>query len=519
MMNDDSPPRSRLSLPLPPSIIHHSAFIILVAEVLLVAALTGWLATGRPLGIKGVWAYEVKPKALRPEALVRVLVVGGAITGLCALGLARIRSRRRSDAPVVAGLVALTFVLQLAVAGLAPSSASMLVAGTVSPVSTEYFEVARSVQDPAAFCRDYAGTMLQGHHHVATHPPGAVLFYWVCQRLYDSRVFPGEAFSRLTELAVGATREVMARAANSFPAVQATPDAVGPALFSCLALGLLGALSVIPLYHLARTVGSRRSAITVASLWALAPAPVLFFQGLDAVIMLLVVLALAWVAAAFRSGRWWWAVGAGVALGVALFVSFGTLAAIAEVGLLAGVLALRSPRERRPLAWRVLGALGAAGLVVVLTADAACGMRLPTIFRQAMQAHRQFTWIGQHRTYGTWVGLNLVEFGCFLGLPIVVAVLGAVGRGLAGGWRRAPLAVIVGATGLAVLLALDVSGSVRGEVGRVWLFLMPALVVGAGCWLATNAPRKRLLACATAALLLVQLVVLGQALTPLVLPF
>jgi hypothetical protein len=491
-------------------------WVVIGAHIVLVGALIAWLASGRPIGIPGAWAWEVRPKALRPDALVRVVLLGLGVIGLCAWGAARIRARRRSDGPVVAGLVCFTFLLQLSVASLAPASAFMMVAGTASPVSTEYFDTAWTLSDPGAFCRDYASTMLKGRHHVATHPPGAVLTFWALLKVYRSPSFPGGAFSKLAEFAIGARRREISEAVGAYPRTRLAPEAVGPALFCCVAFGLLGALTLVPLYHLTRQVASRRAAVMVCSLFALTPAQLLFFQGLDSLLLLLVVLALAWTVIALGSGRWRLAVAAGAALGVAFLISFGALAAIGVALLLGAAWALRSGTSKRAAAWRTV-ALVAAGFAAVAGAgDVACDMKLPLIFRQAMAAHRQFTWVEQHRTYGTWVGLNLVEFFCFLGLPVLVTAFGAAWTAGRRGWSRADL---VGVSGAAVLLLLDASGSVRGEVGRIWLFLMPALVLWGGCWLARGATRGGGLALWTAVLTLLEVIALGIALTPVVMPF
>ncbi len=506
-----------------------------IAQVVLLAALALWLASGRPIGIPGVWAWEVKAKPLRWDALVRVLLFGAGMIGLCALGAWRIRMRRRSDAAILAGLVLLAFALQLSVASLAPMSSFMLIAGSASQVSTEYFNAAWTLIDysdaglqlPAArnFCRNFASYMRDGRHHIATHPPGAVLVYWALLQLYRSPSFPGGAFSKLTEFIVGARRTEIAEAARSYPTAQLSGEAVGPALFCCLALGLCGALALIPLYYLTRKVASRRAALVVCSLFALTPAQLLFFQGLDSLLLLLVVLAWAWTVASLasaggpRSGptlrRCWPALAAGAVLGVACLISFGALAAIGVALLLAGAWAVRAERAARPAAWQTVGVLLAGCAVVVLAGDAACGWRLPTIFRQAMAAHRQFTWVEHHRTYGTWVGLDLVEFLCFLGLPVLVVASGAAWAAVRGGWKAWSLPDLNGLSGAAVFLALDVSGSVRGEVGRVWLFLMPPLVLWDGCSMARGAR----LALWTGLLTLAQVVILGLALTPVVTPF
>jgi hypothetical protein len=93
--------------------------------------------------------------------------------------------------------------------------------------------------------------------------------------------------------------------------------------------------------------------------------------------------------------------------------------------------------------------------------------------------------LGLGRSYWTWVGYHLYDFFSFLGLPLALlflVVLLAALRALRNpdaGQRRVylfPLSIGLG------LLLLDLSGTARGEVARVWIFFTPlaALVAAFG---------------------------------------
>ena len=488
------------------------------AQVALVTVLGAWLGCGLPVGIPGQWAWEVHAKPLPTAGLLRALVVGAGIIGLGALGLYRLRHRRRGMAWLLAGLVALVFAFQLSVASLAPQAGFYLVAGTGSSVATEYFSTAQTVRDPWAYCLSYAETQRSGHH-VATHPPGAVLAYWICLRLYESPLLPHGVFGALAEQTIGAPPDQVAVAANSYPGTRMTAADVGPALFCCIVFGLCSALTVLPLYWLARQASTRSTALVVCCLFGLTPSPVLFFQGLDAPVMLLSVSALACAFAAVTRGRLAWGALCGLGLGLLSAVTFGATAALAATAALGVALLLRRPPGERLRAWAAVGAGAGVWLTLIVALHVACRGQLPAIFAQAMSAHRELTWEGMGRGYGTWVWRNLVEFGVFLGLPGLVVLAGAA-LGLARRRARNLTRVeLVGLIGLGLLLLLNATGSVRGEVARVWLFLMPPLILWAGCRTRRALRKAPALAAATMALSLVQALVMGWTLTPVVLPY
>ena len=88
-----------------------------------------------------------------------------------------------------------------------------------------------------------------------------------------------------------------------------------------------------------------------------------------------------------------------------------------------------------------------------------------------MENHARF-YVEFPRSYLPWVAANPVELAVGLGLPVAVwAVVG-----LASG-RDAPTVSLAAA---AVLVALTLSGKNLSEVGRLWLPMMPALLVAAG---------------------------------------
>jgi hypothetical protein len=78
------------------------------------------------------------------------------------------------------------------------------------------------------------------------------------------------------------------------------------------------------------------------------------------------------------------------------------------------------------------------------------------------------------RTYSKWVFMNLVDFVIFLGLPLAALFVFSSAmqcrRLLKRDWGRISSCFWAF---LIILILLDVSGKNLGEVGRLWLFLMP----------------------------------------------
>ena len=60
----------------------------------------------------------------------------------------------------------------------------MLTGATLADVSNEYFTEAYGIHDPGRYCREYDSHQRDSAHHIATHPPGAVLTYYGLIRLY-----------------------------------------------------------------------------------------------------------------------------------------------------------------------------------------------------------------------------------------------------------------------------------------------------------------------------------------------
>ena len=116
--------------------------------------------------------------------------------------------------------------------------------------------------------------------------------------------------------------------------------------------------------------------------------------------------------------------------------------------------------------------------------------------------------------------MNLVEFAVFLGLPAAVAVVWGMPQVWADLRRRSgPLMpAYLGASALVVLLALDLSGIVRGETGRIWLFFAPFLmpVAARAAMPDERDARPFLIALGLTAL---QIIAMGYTMQPIVRPY
>ncbi len=440
--------------------------IALIVSVLAVAAvLLDWTPLLRgPAPYPPEWRWDLRAGATSGRWLA-VLATGATLAALA--GLSSAGGRR--PAVVVAAAVAVGWMFQLSLVGLEGAGVPRtLMERALSRTATSYLTVAESddARDPAAFLDHHAERlpeMQKAAKHAATHPPGPVLFYRGLIGLFEAA--PAAATALLT--AGGIDPDAGRRPASVRAAALAGPLLI---LFLCAA-------AAWPVAALARAGGlDAPRAARLAALWPLLPGPALMAPHFDQMLALPVTAAAALLASAASSeGRPLIAraQAAGLCAGIAMQVSYGAAAFVVIAG--AAALALTARIDRwRPLVSTVAWAVGACGLVILL--PVAWGHEPIAAARAALAIHREaYT---QPRSYATWLLFNPLDLAIFAGIPVVVVGLirlarpaRARGPGLQSPFDRMRATL---AAGLTLLL---LSGTVRGEIGRIAIPLMPALLV------------------------------------------
>jgi hypothetical protein len=400
-------------------------------------------------------------------------------------GLALWRWERRppsgggATALAVAGLVLAGYLLQLGGLWLKhPNPNQLLLDRITNKAFTGYFSTALESPDISRFFVRYADELARTDPgrlcgHCRTHPPGPVLAYWLPLHAVEALPAPRQ----------------QALAAGLVAALRVTPPALPPAaivvaILAGHALLLAGALIVVPLYGLARRLAGGKRALPLAALGLTLPAVLLmnpeFDQLLATLAVALLYVALCGLEAGRRAG--WWGLGAGLLFALCLFWSFGLAVLAVPLGVMAlaaAARAWRGPRAAPPapegsaagmrlLRWACGVAVGAAAPWLVYWVGG--HVDLPRVLQITSGVHLEG--ITVLRPYAPWVVFDLVDALQFLGLPVAVASLLTLWR------RRDRWLNRYGLLFWGVLLALDLSGTARAEVGRLWMFLMPLALMG-----------------------------------------
>jgi hypothetical protein len=319
-------------------------------------------------------------------------------------------------------------------------------AGLAAPLVSrfEYLPLARRIDDPGAFLRSFVDRLPQYPTHVKGHPPGAVLAFWGLDRI------------GLTE--TGVALLVLAVAASAAPAALVALD----------------------------RVSGRATARRAAAFVGLAPAVVWVATSTDALFMGVAAWAVAVGAVAVTAERPRVATGAGIGAGLLagalLTMTYG---AATLLGPLWALLVWAAWRRRwAPVLAAAVGTVVLPGALALAGFDWAAGLEAT---RGAYRAG-----VARDRPYRYFLVANLAALTVALG-PATVA-------GLA--WLRDRTAWLLVGGALAGAVAADLSGLSKGEVERIWLPLVPFLVLATCALAGRNARRGWLAAQLTVAVVL-----------------
>ena len=315
-----------------------------------------------------------------------------------------------------------------------------------SPAATDYFSDAQQISGLAAWLRHFDHASLD--FHSSTHPPGPVLFYFVVLKLFGVPL--------------------------------------GSLVGGCV-VGLLGSLGVAATYTFAGLwTADRRARLTASALYALLPALTVFFPEFDQVYPIFCMLLIFFWCRALQSEREipWDAICLGFTAFVALFFAFNLLAIGAFLGCYAIYWMWRRDWSRAAFR-KVLRNSGVAGCVCAGTYTLLwLGVGYDPIgaFRQALAYQKIYANL-LHRSYFSSALCDPYDFllgAGMMALPLLLFYFCRAIRNFDGGKEEIALSLI----GLATILTVDLTGVLRGETARVWLFLQPLLLVPAALELA-----------------------------------
>lgn len=341
------------------------------------------------------------------------------------------------------GILALAnFLLQIMGMMADPRGIGLVRQIVLSPSTTSYFSDAIRIRRLAALFRQFDQLTLGLHS--STHPPGPILFFYIFLKAFGLQ---------------------------------------SAALISGIVVGGLGSLGVLVTYVFAGLwTADRRTRVVASALYALLPALTVFFPELNQVFPILsMLLIILWCTSLESKQRFpWEAICLGLILSVAFFFSYG-LATVGAFLAYYGLYWLWRQEWRRSSFLKLLRMSGIATgecILIYSTLRLATGYHPIAAFRSALSWQTFYQGILHRSNAPLYTLYDPYEF--FLGagilvLPLIIFQLWRSSQNFDPMQKAFALTVI----GLATILTVDLSGLMRGEAARVWLFLQPLVIVPA----------------------------------------
>lgn len=426
------------------------------------------------------WSWRLHSPLLPWEAFAGLALLAAFLASLltCEWVRAPLPPSRRACVLLLVAMILLGTVI---FSGLAlqdpafPVSAPLVV---LSDLATGYYTAAVHLTGPAEAFTEHCSRAEDTAQpdRVRTHPPGPILLMMALREIVLRHAAWLPRIEDFFRSRYGLQAEDLARLARGGTQAELSPAEALIAVPIAWLLTWLPVLIVLPVYGLGTVLGDRRIGLAAALLALTLPSLLCFVPGIDGLGAVIALTALYLWAAALRSGHWWLYGLAGVGAAVALLWSFGYAAL-----LLIALLLTRRSRDRADwphrLGYGFFFSLAGFALIYGIL-DASWSYNLWGAFTASMSAQQEIM-LREGRGYLEWLLLNPYAFALFLGPALLLIFLtGLTLRDLYHG----PLGNLT--KGLLLTLALLLLlGTTRGEVERIWVFLMPLAGLPAAAWL------------------------------------
>ena len=438
-----------------------------------------------PLGVPGQWEWLRRPMAVVPSLATAVAV--GAAVGAGVLVLAVLRSGRPPTRTIAAVLLAVILVASmLAAVGLAASDPGFWASGALSVISDSamgYYGQALSLSSVSDAFSYHSARVASNRipDRVRTHPPGPLVFFYLLRQWLEHT--PGMLDRVEAALAQrGINQAELHRVASVVTQVPLSQRDAAIAVPIAFILSALGALVVLPAYGIGTVAFDRRTGLIAALLAGTVPSLLHFAPSIDGIGAVLGLTYLWLWMLAVRRGNLWLYILAALGATVMLLWSFGyaillVLAVIMAIPVWGQTYPDEVGRHLRGMAW---GFVVFAAIHQLLSSGLEYNILIA--LPASVAVHRQVL-AEAGRSYWPWLAMNLYDFLLFMGPALAVMSSVAIYAGLKQRrWPALPQGLVIGLIVIVALLLL--SGSTRGEVGRIWIFLMPLAALPAADYVA-----------------------------------
>jgi hypothetical protein len=406
------------------------------------------------------WRWEYVPAPLG-----RAAVLAGALAVYVAVGFWLMRRTARAW-PVLLWGFAGTILLSLCAAYVREGDILyMLFSRTISLQASSEWWIGANIDWNGGQWRDWLSVMQAlgtQTSNAATSPPGMPMLYGLTTDFLERWPNASESLYRI----------LLPTQCANFELLQYSPAKWASAWLGILTPVFAG-LGVFPLYAISRRITTTADVRWPILWWPLVPGLLGFLTSSSTIYPMLVLVIFYLLMRGLDDHlRWHWIILVGLLYGIGLFFNFIFLPLAALYGFYTLLHYAFRGRLTGQRWWTLLlvGLLFGMGAILPwLFFYLITGQSFFDILSQALGTHFDLD-----RPYGYWVWMHVWDWALWSGIGLVLVWLWGLIRWLRVRDTEPPLIAL---TLLLTILAFTLSGTTRGESGRIWLVLSPVMLI------------------------------------------